>query len=943
MINTIIKALDYLLNYLKDREKNPNWNKKSLLSRIFLLILWCLPIILFDILIFSEILNKFELSIIFIGLILIVVSIFSFMSLYRNLNWKYFFIIHLPFILWVIFLWYIFDSSRGILSFYGIIWLLNSFILIYPLITIFTNVFTVLKNIKTLNRLYKLFYLYNIWFFLLLATWVLFSSLGVRFWILPNIFPWLDVLYEFKWNSIYWFFEWLLYVVFLWILLLYPIYSLHVYYDHSDLKRMWVIRWLSVFFLVWFFISIPTMLSYLSWYIYDSVLNNARETIKNEWYNYDSHKDVIWFFLERAFLHRIKNWKTIDEQLFSKIFDSNPEEHYWERIADFRQNRRSFATKASKIWDSAEVVFKLAEIDNKVVSIMWNNRTSFIETTYNFYFENESKSNQEVIINFEAPAKDSIVTSLKLWLDLELIGQIASRWAARKVYEDSLRRNTDPALIEKVWLSTYNLRVFPIPWKTDQKTNWKQRVEVKMLTSLDRIDFEYSPKLSMINLKFDDESRLISKVYDVEWLKKEDLIESNDIQLYILSGHSIWFTDFKVNMQNKLFKQYCISDEIKQLLNENIIQRLDSQKVITTSDKINLFFDNSLSVNKFDVNKKYSQIYSSFKNFDNKLNNVDIFSYNFEVIKHAKVDDIKYWWYTDIDRVLEYIENNISWEKIVFITDDDSFNFTTLENNNRNIEKLVKNNINVLKIWKKVKLFKNDFNTILAASNWNIYSLDNLENLSDIVSEIYLNDTRAKNYFCSTSWKSFSNYGDTNISKNIVSENDSVNKLHAWIIGNQLLSTINDSSSWIEVADIQNKLAERFWIVNQFNSMIALETQRQQQDLDIYETEGIKYNTEYKNYWVENNSSSSWSQRRRFWSTLPVVDLESDELFITNNSVWSTFDKLSSWRLYNNSYSYSISMFRWTDVSFFWLIILIIYIIEYISVITFISKLYRNK
>ena len=63
-----------------------------------------------------------------------------------------------------------------------------------------------------------------------------------------------------------------------------------------------------------------------------------------------------------------------------------------------------------------------------------------------------------------------MVSNLKLGLDLQLIGQIAPRGAALKVYEESLRRNTDPALIEKVGMSTYSLRVFPIPAKTNNLT-----------------------------------------------------------------------------------------------------------------------------------------------------------------------------------------------------------------------------------------------------------------------------------------------------------------------------------------------------------------------------------------------------------------------------------------------------------------------------------------
>jgi hypothetical protein len=71
-----------------------------------------------------------------------------------------------------------------------------------------------------------------------------------------------------------------------------------------------------------------------------------------------------------------------------------------------------------------------------------------------------------VVIFFQTPSTWSVVSELKLGLDLQLIGQVAPRGAAKRVYEESLRRNIDPAIIEKVGLNSYSLRVFPIPSKT---------------------------------------------------------------------------------------------------------------------------------------------------------------------------------------------------------------------------------------------------------------------------------------------------------------------------------------------------------------------------------------------------------------------------------------------------------------------------------------------
>lgn len=151
------------------------------------------------------------------------------------------------------------------------------------------------------------------------------------------------------------------------------------------------------------------------------------------------------------------------------------------------------------------MILSLAEIENRV-----NTGSQFpvLETTYRFHFTNISTINQEVILNFEAPTKNSVVSDLKLGLDLELQGQVSPRGAARRVYEESLRKNIDPALIEKVGLNTYTLRVFPIPSKSDQKSQGRQLVELKMLTPIvkNKETVTYSPKFSLINLKFDESS-----------------------------------------------------------------------------------------------------------------------------------------------------------------------------------------------------------------------------------------------------------------------------------------------------------------------------------------------------------------------------------------------------------------------------------------------------
>ena len=77
-----------------------------------------------------------------------------------------------------------------------------------------------------------------------------------------------------------------------------------------------------------------------------------------------------------------------------------------------------------------------------------------------------------------------------------------------------------------------------------------------------------------------------------------------------------------------------------------------------------------------------------------------------------------------MDAVLSFIEkNNIQNSRIILITDDDSFNFTVTENTNRNLEQLISNQFNVIKIGDDIKKYKSDIISILGATQGNIYSL----------------------------------------------------------------------------------------------------------------------------------------------------------------------------------------------------------------------------
>ena len=965
MLSTIIKFLSQFLTFLKNREKKSIKARKALLeniwtnkrkffsvSMIMTMLIWAL--IAFLITVFSV--EVFDDNQLLSGWIAIIANLFLFYTLFRNLNWKYLFLVHLPLYIWIFSFIWIYDSH-----FYREFWIfslvLNILLVVYPLIYIIQYYFKLLK-IKCVDRLKDFSYLYNLGFFFFVSLNVILISIWFN---IEFIQPWSMAVIEILDNNyLHWLLETLLYIIVVFVLLLYWVYTLHLYYDNLWTKRVNLHKWILIFLLVYCLGFTSNVVNEF----YDYQISRATEIINKGWDNYDTYKDARVLFLDKAFFSRIKNGKRIDENLFNKIYDSTIASYYWEKVSEYLLDRSSFATNESKIWDSADVILKLAEIENNIFSSEWKYETSLLETTYKFHFTNETNISQEVILNFETPSKTSVISGLRLWMDLELIWQISSRGAARKVYEDSLRRNTDPALIEKVWLNTYSLKVFPIPSRTG-KTWWRQVVEVKILTPILWEEFIYSPKFSITNLKFDDSSRLQSKVYNDDELIKEDIIKSNEIENYISMDHIIKSNELNIDLE-KWFTDICLSSFIQNELYAFNLELAQEKKIWK---KIKIFFDNSYSVDRNNANELYDDIYNIIKNYNGKLNDVDLYSYNFDVTKLTWVEDINYWWHSDIDRAIDYIvNNNIKNEKIIFITDDDSFNLNSKENISRNLEWLVTNNISVIKIWKTPKTYKSDFNTILSATYWNIYEINWNESIASVVDKIL--DTKSniisfencneaiyeedyndiEELFFTGTWEVVDYIETNNLEDNVNILDKNIERIQAWIVSNLLLWNITNSSDWMKIANFQTRLAEEYNIVNQFNSLIAIETQQQQRDLDRYNKYGDKYNTEYENSWV-TNTKSIWFREEVEFNDMVMDDID---FWMRNDSIDSFKSNrisqwINAWSTINNSIRTSWSVwfdmsFTWrTEISFVWLIIILIYLLEYIGFINFIIKYKRQK
>ena len=86
------------------------------------------------------------------------------------------------------------------------------------------------------------------------------------------------------------------------------------------------------------------------------------------------------------------------------------------------------------------------------------------------YF-NTDTTDKEVFYYLTLP-QGSVVVDLKLGKELEYQGEISTKGAARKTYEQQVVNRHDPALLEKNGLRQYTLRVYPVQSKDSQKVSY---------------------------------------------------------------------------------------------------------------------------------------------------------------------------------------------------------------------------------------------------------------------------------------------------------------------------------------------------------------------------------------------------------------------------------------------------------------------------------------
>lgn len=159
-----------------------------------------------------------------------------------------------------------------------------------------------------------------------------------------------------------------------------------------------------------------------------------------------------------------------------------------------------------------------------------------------------------------------------------MASQVAPRGAAKQVYEESVSRGIDPALLAQVGPRQYQLRVFPIPSVQNTITQGKQKVQFEYTAFTKNDILQVIPPLKTRNLK-------ISSKTDVRYILKNEQNET-------LEHKSIESSDFK---QGLVLTKKDPASKAALKISDNTYANVQSLANVVEKDFV-FFIDNSASV-----------------------------------------------------------------------------------------------------------------------------------------------------------------------------------------------------------------------------------------------------------------------------------------------------------------------------------------------------------
>jgi Ca-activated chloride channel family protein len=122
----------------------------------------------------------------------------------------------------------------------------------------------------------------------------------------------------------------------------------------------------------------------------------------------------------------------------------------------------------------------LLDIESHEVQVTINNGITVTDVTQ--VFRNTEDRQVEALYIFPVP-KGASISNFSMWINgQEMIGEVVEKERARQIYDSYKRRGRDPGLLEQVDYKTFEMRIFPIGPRAEQRVT---------LTYCQELDFDH--------------------------------------------------------------------------------------------------------------------------------------------------------------------------------------------------------------------------------------------------------------------------------------------------------------------------------------------------------------------------------------------------------------------------------------------------------------------
>lgn len=299
-------------------------------------------------------------------------------------------------------------------------------------------------------------------------------------------------------------------------------------------------------------------------------------------------------------------------------------------------------------------------VDNRKINVVTDYDQMLATVTVDEIYSNTTNREQEVVYEFFINGT-AVMHDLKLGPDLEFKGRVAPSGAARKLYDQEVRRAKDPALLEQVGPKQYRLSVFPIPGKNDQITlNGKpQRVQFTYTTTLTPKGYSLPHYTQETNVQSVQDFSLILNGEAISAQKNNTFAINEAIQaettklcqagneqstktnLGIGRGYLVTSTDCDTLEERNIFaevsgKKIALMQDVSyQNKNSQSIQQLikdlDQEPDLLSNNQVDLFRyndllskANNLTVNNYSDLLDLNRVYFGSSDFAKIINNLDL-------------------------------------------------------------------------------------------------------------------------------------------------------------------------------------------------------------------------------------------------------------------------------------------------------------------------------